>query len=489
MPRANIVVLMPDVQIHDDPELNFREFHAHDNICDLLEKLGYQVKRHTYGLETSFEVESGHGGKLVVFNAEYDALPGIGHACGHNLIATSSIAAFIATAEALRSTGAEGRVRLLGTPAEEGGGGKIRLIEAGAYTGVDACLMAHPMGFLGPGVDGISAGRTIACRQVAVTFKGVNAHAGISPWKGKNALDALVASYNNISLLRQQIPPTARVHGVVRQGGAEPNIIPDTTSLDYLLRDTTFSQVEDLTKKVQACFDAGALATGCQCHCDWQLDKDYKDLRPNPVLTREFKKHMHALGRDYLADGPFGGASTDMGNVTYELPGFHCAFSIGTTDPEVQPHTPEFAAAAGTPTALERALDCGKGMAVTVYDLLTHSDLMEEAWKTFKADSELPAFILGALTSIGGTIGYARTGSIPSIAAGLTVGTLYGLGGYRIQKKLPYGVELALVASIILAGSSIPRAIRLGKPLPIGLSVLATTGLLVYGRAFLAARG
>ncbi len=258
------------LQIHDDPELNFCEFHAHDNICDLLEKLGYHVKRHTHGLETSFEVEAGHGGRLIVFNAEYDALPGLRHACGHNLIATSSIAAFLATAERLHKSGREGRVRLLGTPAEEGGGGKVRLIRAGAYQGVDACLMAHPMGCMPSDHDGISAAKSLARRQGKVTFRGQSAHAGLNPWNGKNALDAVVASYVNISLLRQQLSPNTRVHGVVRNGGAEPNIIPDSTSLEYFLRDTTFANVEVLSDKVQACFEAGALATDCQVDCVWQ---------------------------------------------------------------------------------------------------------------------------------------------------------------------------------------------------------------------------
>jgi amidohydrolase len=237
----------------------------------LLEGLGYNVKRHTYGLETSFDVEAGHGGRLVVFNAEYDALPGIGHACGHNLIATSSIAAFIATAEALRDSGLAGRVRLLGTPAEEGGGGKVRLIGAGAYQGVDACLMAHPMGCMPLDMDGVAACRSLARRQVKVTFTGQNAHAGVIPWNGKNALDAVVASYVNISLLRQQLSPNIRVHGVVRRGGAEPNIIPDSTSLEYFLRGSTFAEVEDLSDRARACFEAGALATGCQVDCAFQL--------------------------------------------------------------------------------------------------------------------------------------------------------------------------------------------------------------------------
>lgn len=264
-------------RIHDTPEIRYEEYQAHANICRLLEGLGYDVTRHAHGLDTSFEATYGSGGRLVVFNAEYDALPGIGHACGHNLIATSSIAAFVATAEALKNSDIPGRVRLLGTPAEESGGGKIKLIKAGAYRGVDACLMAHPgpsdmkkmSTIAGPSMDGVSATRSLARKQVKVTFQGKNAHAGLNPWDGNNALDAVVSSYLNISLLRQQIPPTARIHGVIRQGGNEPNIIPDSASLEYFIRDSTASSVDSLAKKVENCFNAGALATGCEAHCTW----------------------------------------------------------------------------------------------------------------------------------------------------------------------------------------------------------------------------
>lgn len=233
------------------------------------------MTRHAYGIETSFEVEYGTAGRIVVFNAEYDALPGIGHACGHNLIATSSIASFIATAEAIRDNGVSGRVRLLGTPAEESGGGKIKLIKAGSYRGVDACIMSHP----GPASsthgdvksisDGIAATRSLARKKVNVTFKGKNAHAGLNPWDGTNALDALVASYVNISLLRQQIQPAARIHGVVRNGGMEPNLIPDEACLEYFIRDASAASVNDIAKKVDACFSAGAQATGCSLECTW----------------------------------------------------------------------------------------------------------------------------------------------------------------------------------------------------------------------------
>lgn len=233
------------------------------------------MTRHAYGLDTSFEAEYGNDGRVVVFNAEYDALPGIGHACGHNLIATSSIASFIAVAEAIRDNRISGRVRLLGTPAEESGGGKIKLIKAGAYQGVDACMMSHP----GPAssrnddaklvFQGTSATTSLARKKVNVTFKGKNAHAGLNPWDGTNALDAVVASYVNISLLRQQMQQTARIHGVIRNGGMEPNLIPDEASLEYFIRDTSAASVNSMAKKIEACFKAGAQATGCSLECIW----------------------------------------------------------------------------------------------------------------------------------------------------------------------------------------------------------------------------
>ncbi|KAF5023414.1 hypothetical protein F66182_4514 [Fusarium sp. NRRL 66182] len=381
-------------QIHENPECNYQEFKAHDNICHLMQRLGYSVNRHAHGIDTSFEVEFGKGGKLIVFNAEYDALPGLGHACGHNLIATSSIAAFIAAAETIRDGHLSGRVRLLGTPAEEGGGGKVHLIKAGAYEGVDACLMAHPTGRLSPqdsqNIDGVSAARSSARRQMRVSFTGKSAHAGNAPWNGKNALDAVVSSYVNISLLRQQIPTTSRIHGVIRNGGSEPNVIPESTDLEYYLRAAGRDEIKDLSHKVQACFEAGAMATGCRVECSCQSDQDYMELRPNTSISTEFTKHMQAFGRDYIddADQPPMGASTDMGNVTYLVPGIHPMFSIGTEDPMIQPHTSEFAAAAGTRAALDSALDCGKGLAATACEMLLRPELLAKAKDEFKRDVE-----------------------------------------------------------------------------------------------------
>ena len=372
--------------IHSNPELRYEEYQAHNNICNLLEKLEHSVVRHAYGLETAFEAEFGSGGRLVVFNAEYDALPGMGHACGHSLIATSSIAAFIATAEMIAQHSVAGRVRILGTPAEESGGGKIKLIKAGAYNGVDACLMAHPgpseMKDMGAktAVDGVSATRSLARKQVKVTFTGRNAHAGLAPWHGRNALDAVVASYVNISLLRQQIPPSARIHGVIRQGGTEPNIIPDSATLEYFIRDNDAASVDRLGRRVQKCFEAGSMATECDVLCEWNDEADYKDLRPNMTIAERFTKKMSLVGRNYLCDGRAHemGASTDMGNVTYEVPGFHCGFSVGSEVPDASPHDSKFTIASSTQSALKNALDCAVGMALTAFDILVDDEMFAQ---------------------------------------------------------------------------------------------------------------
>lgn len=259
---------------------------AHDNICSLFEQLSatgsrkYQVRRKTYQLDTSFEIEyqKGTGGRVLVFNAEYDALPGIGHACGHNLIATSSIAAYIATVEALETLGASSHlsytVRLLGTPAEEGGGGKLKLIDAGAYKDVDACLMVHPVSQgnndeSAPGFHCAGPESFLANNKVLVTYTGQTAHAAGAPWEGINALDAVVSAYVNISLLRQQMLPSQRVHGVIVNGGDRPNVIPGSASLQYYIRSPDTKTLETLTDRVVQCFKGAATGTGCDVKFEW----------------------------------------------------------------------------------------------------------------------------------------------------------------------------------------------------------------------------
>ena len=238
---------------------------AHDNITAMLQELGFTVKRHTFGLQTSFVAEYGTSGRVVCFNAEYDALPKIGHACGHNLIATASIGAFLGVAAALKKSKLPGRVRLIGTPAEEEGGGKLHIIEAGAYDDVDACLMIHPAAHkrFPDGVTGVAYSKSSANVKFRAHFIGKSAHAATAPWQGINALDAVCLAYNGVSMLRQQMQPHERVHGVIAEGGTRPNVITASASVDYYCRGSSLKEAEDLKGRVIKCFDGAAMATGC----------------------------------------------------------------------------------------------------------------------------------------------------------------------------------------------------------------------------------
>ena len=252
--------------IHDHPETAYQEHYAVETIASFLEKEGFGIEKNTYGLETSFTADAGSGGPLVIVCAEYDALPNIGHACGHNLIATSSVAAFLGAARALKAHSFPGRVRLLGTPAEEGGGGKVKLIEAGAFKGdIAAAIMVHPLAahqFKG-GFTGLAGLKFIASHKFRVEFRGRAAHAGGEPWNGVNALDAAIATYNNISMLRQQMRPDERVHGVIEDGGTVPNVITEYSRMNWYVRSPSMTRCDALLEKVQKCCEAAASSTGC----------------------------------------------------------------------------------------------------------------------------------------------------------------------------------------------------------------------------------
>ncbi|CAG8948119.1 unnamed protein product [Penicillium salamii] len=385
-------------KIWSNPELAYAEFDAHDHICELFDNLkseGYSVTRKAYDLETALEIEytQGTGGRVVAFNAEYDALPGIGHACGHNLIATSSIAAFIGACEAMKaqyqeSSGNGFTLRLIGTPAEESGGGKVRLLNKGAYKGVDACLMVHPVPMVpgSPELMGMATvveGGFLANDKVKVTFTGKPAHAAAAPWEGINALDAVVSAYVNISMLRQQILPTQKIHGVIANGGDRPNIIPMSATVDYYIRSPTVKSLKPLTEKVVKCFEAAATATGCKVDFDWGIS--YDDLKTNLPICESYVSVMRALGHHTLLDNStqkstLAGASTDMGNVSYAVPGFHGIFTIPTDGVN---HTPQFTKGAGSEEGYKRALACAAGMAVVACQILVDDKFAEDVKKNF----------------------------------------------------------------------------------------------------------
>ncbi|KAF4163907.1 hypothetical protein CNMCM6936_000131 [Aspergillus lentulus] len=372
-------------EIWSNPETAYQEHKAHETICAFLEAQGCTVTRHAYGLDTSFEATCGSGGRLINFNAEYDALPGIGHACGHNLITTSSVAAFLALSALLKKYGTPGRTQLLGTPAEENGGGKTKLIENGAYKGVDISLMAHAgPKKLFPGVDsdGVAGVLMNARKEIHCEFTGKSAHAGGNPWDGINALDALVSAYNNVSVLRQQMQPDERVHVAFTETPTVANVIPERTKAYWQVRSPTLKGLDRLMGRVRNCIEAGALSSGCRV--DIAEDQLYTDIKINDALCGRYQTHMARYGRkitkshDKVLTG-----SSDIGNVSYLVPTLHAMFAIADQEGLFLHHS-SFATAAGTDTAHEEAVIVGKSLAMIGWEMLTEEGLLQTAKKQWE---------------------------------------------------------------------------------------------------------
>ncbi|MEO7804064.1 MAG: M20 family metallopeptidase [Actinomycetota bacterium] len=348
--------------MHADPELGFEEVKAAEWLTSALEEGGMQVRRKAYGLETAFSATTGSSGPHVVICAEFDALPEIGHACGHNIIGTSAVGAGLALSEIAEDLGI--RVTVLGTPAEESGGGKIELLNAGAFDGVDAAMMVHPAP-----LDVVDY-PTLAWAQVKVAFHGKESHASAFPQQGLNALDAMNLAYFAIAALRQHIEPTQRIHGIVTHGGDAPNIVPKLTKARYFLRARNLEELEPLKTRVAKCFEAGALGTGCEVELDWQ-GHPYDVVRNNPTLGSFYGSNIEALGRTAVPRSmveAFAG-STDMGNISAVVPSIHPVMGIDSL-PAVN-HQAEFADHTISPAGDKAILDAAKAMAWSIIDLAT----------------------------------------------------------------------------------------------------------------------
>ncbi|MCU0310396.1 MAG: M20 family metallopeptidase [Acidimicrobiales bacterium] len=353
--------------IHAHPEENFAEFHAHDTLTAVLEEEGLAPVRGAYGQPTGFAARAGSRGPTVAVLLEYDALPGLGHACGHNVIAAAGLGAGLAAAALAEELG--GRVLVLGTPAEEGGGGKVLMADQGAFDGVDAALMVHPAD------HDLRRMTTIAVQRLEVEYTGESAHAAAFPWKGRNALDAAVLGYSAVAALRQHIRPDERVHGVFTDGGDRPNIVPAHAAMQWYVRAGTLERLEPLKARVLDALRSGALATGCELRHTW-LEPAYADLRSDAVLEDLYAANAAALGRPLLdpSDDVQVCGSTDMGNVSYLVPSIHPMIAVA---PEgVSIHTPEFALAAGSPAGDTAVIDGAKAMAMTIADLWAAPDLL-----------------------------------------------------------------------------------------------------------------
>ena len=359
-------------RIHAHPELGFEEEKASAWLCEVLVDAGFAVETGICDLPTAFRARAGSGPLNVAICAEYDCLPGIGHACGHNIIAAAAIGAAIAAAKVADEVGLT--VTVIGTPAEEVGnaGGKILELERGGFDGIHAAMMVHPAPF-----DMLRA-NIIAASMFEVEYTGKESHASAFPELGVNAADALTIAQTALGLLRQHIRATDRIHGIVTNGGAAPNIVPAHTSAKYIVRSQTLAELEELRPRVHRCFQAGALATGSTVRFVGG-DKPYAEMLHHDAMTDFYRRNSADLGRPFPAAGardarPSG--STDMGNVSQALPSIHPMIGINSL-PAVN-HQPEFTAHCITPDADKALVDGALAMAWTCIDLATHAETREK---------------------------------------------------------------------------------------------------------------
>ena len=344
-------------RIYENPELGFEEYQAAGWLADVLEAAGFAVQRGYAGMETAVIGSIGSGPLHIAICSEYDALPAVGHACGHNVICTAGLGAGLALAPLADELGL--KVTVLGTPAEEGGGGKIPFIEAGFFNDVHASMMVHPFP-----VDEV-APNLIAVQQMSVTYKGRAAHAAGFPWLGINAADAMVVAQTAIGLARQQLQAGDLIHGFVTKGGDAANIIPEETTADYMVRAATMARLVELRALVRNCFEAGAVATGATLEI--VEDVAYSDMRHDAEMGALYRKHAEALGRTFSA--PVSPVSTDMGNVSYEVPSIHPMIGIETHG--AVNHQKEFADACVEPSADQAIFDGALCLALTAIDMAT----------------------------------------------------------------------------------------------------------------------
>jgi amidohydrolase len=359
-------------EIHAHPELAFEERHAFAELVPFARAAGFEVATGVYGMETAFRGEWGHGPVTIAICAEYDALPDIGHACGHNLIATAGVGAAAGLVKALEP--GDARVVLLGTPAEEMYGGKVIMVNKGAFDDIDVAMMAHPMA-----VD-LADPPMLGVAHVDVEYKGKAVHASVAPEQGINALDALVTAYQSVAQLRQHIRRDARIHGIITHGGSAANIVPDRAKGTFYVRAMQPKYLEELKARVRGCFEAGALATGCELTIDWHEDLQYDPMKNNRPMAEAYRRNGESLGTNFLDLQNVSTGSSDMGNVSQVVPSIHPTFGVGQM---IFNHTPEFTATANTDAAHESMIRTAKTLAMTGVDLALEPDFMRRVKADF----------------------------------------------------------------------------------------------------------
>mgnify|MGYP001172744817 CR=1 FL=1 len=364
--------------IHERPEIGNEEYFASKTLTDLLQDAGFQVTKNVAGHETAFVARrsSGIDGPKIAFLAEYDALPGLGHACGHNLIGTISVAAAVALGEVVHQTG--GEVVVFGTPAEEGGpngSAKGSFVKHGLTEGIDAALMIHPSG------QTSTTSPTLAVDPLDFHFFGKAAHAAASPEKGINALDAVIQLFNGINALRQQLPDDVRIHGIITNGGEAPNIIPEYASARFFIRAATWARCEKVSKRVRQIAEGAALATSTKVEIE-RFQNEVKDFVLNSTLDAVIKEELTALGENVTEGNKKPTGSTDAGNISHVVPAAHPYIKIGPDS--LVGHTDEFREAAKSEKADRALLTGAKALALTGHRLLTDAVLLKRVREDFE---------------------------------------------------------------------------------------------------------
>jgi len=368
--------------LHANPEVAFEEVKSMALLADTAERHGFEVERGVAGLETAF-VATSNGqadGPTIAFIAEYDALPGLGHACGHNIIGAAATGAALAV-QSLREQ-IPGVIKLIGTPAEERGGGKVIMAERGVFDGVDAAMMIHP------GTRAMTTRGTLASNKIEFEFFGKAAHAAAAPDMGVNALDACIQTFNNINALRQHLAPDVRVHGIITHGGEAPNIVPEYASAAFSVRAATSEYSFEALEKVIRCAEAGAMAAGATMK--YKHLTHYANRIANPTMARIFGDNLESLGEPVYEPRPGERmGSSDMGNVSQLVPSIHPYVPIA--DPGVGGHTPAFCTAAASERGNQALLKSAKAMAMTAVELFTQPEVMAQVERDFIATVDLNA--------------------------------------------------------------------------------------------------
>ncbi|PHD78857.1 amidohydrolase [Bacillus sp. AFS043905] len=363
--------------IHAKPEIGNQEFFASDTLTGILQNEGFEVTRNIAGHKTGFIAKkvSSKKGPTIAFLAEYDALPGLGHACGHNIIGTTSVAAGISLAQVLEETG--GEVIVFGTPAEEGGpngSAKGSFVKHGLFDGVDAAILIHPAGKTGV------TSPFLAVDPLDFHFYGKSAHAAAAPEEGVNALDGVIQLFNGINALRQQLPAEVKIHGIITNGGEAPNIIPEYASARFYIRATTWKLCQEVSNKIRAVAEGAALATGSTVKVE-RFQNEVLDFVINPVLDELLKEELTQLGEAVAPRKESGFGSTDAGNVSHAVPTAHPYIKIGHD--ELIAHTNEFRDCAKSPAGDKAILTGAKALALTGYKLLSDKDLLDQVKAAF----------------------------------------------------------------------------------------------------------